>query len=311
MLESPLAWTNDQLALLGDTRLPAAACRIGLAISLAGPGGVEVSKAELAGLLGPSEAASDDTIARHLKRLEMVGWLRRESGGRGHSDRFVFIEMGPTDALRSAFGAALSDRYRSGAEVNAAIDPHPSGGKFSSRSRAEVNALSSGSGAEVKPPSSSSTEPPPPPPLDARARDFLDRTECLVGCRGSLVDYLTERVECDRQLAYVQTVVGIIEGTDERLWKGRNGKDRVTTDRPKIIAGCLNELRQGDEVGKYFPGSPGDIRNLQSKIRYKVKAETDAKRDTERRAGAAGAPGKAGAEPRAGTATAHRVHVEG
>jgi len=281
--------TPDQLALLADTRLPTPARIIGLLIS-EHPEGWEVSKEQLAGFMGPSEGASDDTIGRHLKRLEVAGWVSREPGGRGHPDRFRILaphECGGNGALRAAFVSQVNLTYRPGAALNT---------------------LSTGPGAALSRPSSSSTEP-PPPPLDARARDFIDRTECLVGCRGSLTDYLTERVSAEHHLAYAQTVAGMIEGTDERVWMARDGT-HVRAGRQQIVAGCLNELRQGDEVGRYFPAAPGNVRNLQSKIRYRVKAETDAKRDAERRSESPGAPGAARAQPRARAASTPEPRVE-
>jgi hypothetical protein len=73
----------------------------------------------------------------------------------------------------------------------------------------------------------------------------------------------------------------MIEGTDEGTWMARDGS-HVRENRTKIVAGCLNELRQGDEVGRYFTGPPGDVKNLRAKIRFRVKSATDAKRDAAR-----------------------------
>jgi len=120
-----------------------------------------------------------------------------------------------------------------------------------------------------------------------RAREkiqaFVDEhADVLAGCRNSLLDYLAERVDPDRWLAYAQTLVGSLQGTDEYMWMTADGGHYPVTGRAKIVAGALNELRQGDEVGRYFPGPPGDFGNLRAKTRYKVKAETGAERDARR-----------------------------
>lgn len=286
MAEDGPVWTPDQVALLADARLTGDARVVGLLLSHAGEQGL--SYLELEELLPD---ASRDRLRVAVQKLERFKWADRLIGGRGHGDRFVYIACPPGATYQA-------DRL---AIFGTAINRMPASGN--------LKALSVPASSNLRRPSS--TTPLPPPPLDARAREWALSSEVLKGCRGSLLDYLSERVHPDKQLAYAQTVAGIIEGTDERLWKDRTGVVAVTKDRAKIVAGCLNELRQGDEVGQYFTGPPGDVRNLQSKIRYRVKSETDAKRDAERKRDTPRAAAAARAEPGAGVVAATpEVHVE-
>lgn len=298
MTDGP-SWTQDQLALLGDARLPMTARMIGLLISLH-PEGWQVRKSEIAAFMGPAEASSDDTIARHIRRLETSGWVTREVGGRGHPDIYRLIPLhgcGGNAPLRSAFASQV---------------------KFTYRSDAELSALSSGSAAEVSPPSSITPSPPPPPGrahareggLDREAEEAIERSaETLNGCRGSLRDYLRRRVDPQHQVGYVQRIVTSLEGADEYIWRDRTGTT-LQDGRTKILAAAFNEMLAGDEVGKHFPDAPGGFGNLRSKVRYLVASalgvERDAKRSTK---SGDGAPGTSRAKPHAGHTTP-RVHVE-
>lgn len=274
--------TEDQLALLGDTRLPPAARVIGLMISLAGPEGVELRRSALGALL--HGAPSDDTVGRHLRALEQTQWVVRAKGGRGHPDTYRILarhECGAKTTLRSALSGELKD---------------------SLALRGVLKPLSTPLDAELRAPTSSSLPPPPPP--NARVREFVLSRETMEGCRTRLLDYLAERIEPGFQLGYAQTVAGMIEGSDEQVWRKPTGA--VLTDgRAGIVGACLNELRAGDERGKYFPGPPGDVRNLRSKIRYRVKEIDGQERDAKRRRAAS----PAGAEPRG--RPRREVRVEG
>ncbi len=255
--------TEAQLALLSDTRLSARARFVGVFLSeIESPSehGPEIPSDFFESFFGHSW----DVLRRDVKALEKAGWIERKTQtGKGHSPAYRFLDHAktpPYQDLRTAFLHTLSDSLGE----NVALKDFSLGGSVA------LNA-----------PTSSSSKPLPLPPLDARAREFISESESLVGTRDTLIDYLVEKVDTRKQLAYSQTVAGIIEGSDERLWMARDGS-HLKEGRAKIISGCLNELRQSDEIGKYFPGPPGDIRNLQSKIRYKVKAQTDAKRDADR-----------------------------
>lgn len=216
---------------------------------------VEVSTQEWQVILGRSRrgAPKRQTISGYVSELEMYGWIERRPGGSG-SPRYRFLQSLSGTGEKSL--QSLSGLY-SPSEITSTVPKR--GGRAS------------------------------PPPLNtpvtsssvARgAESFIeDSADVLNGCRGSLRDYLAERVEPERQLAYVQTLVGMMQGTDEWAWTDGAGNRVPLEDRSTIVAGCLNELRLGDEVGQYFPQSPGGIKNLRSKIRYKTKAVLGAKRD--------------------------------
>lgn len=289
MAEEGPAWTQDQLALLADARLTGDARVVGLLLSHAGEQGL--SYIDLEELLPD---ASRDRLRVAAQKLERCKWADRLIGGRGHGDRFVYIAC-PSGATyrenRVAIFGMLKHRM-------------PATGTLS--------AISVPASPMLKASSSSSTAP-PPPPLDARAREFIRSTESLKGLRGSLLDYLeTGRAgDGDRQLAYAQSVAGIIEGTDEATWMQPDGS-HVRDGRAKIIAGVLNELRQGDEIGRYFTGAPGSIANLRAKIRYKVKSIAGVTRDAtrQRNSNDPGAAAAAGTQPRARGHPAPDVRVE-
>lgn len=300
---------QDFLALLADARIPSDARVMAMLILEMGDGWHELSHEQFAALL---DGPSSETIRRHLRKLENAGWIesKTNTGRRAPQYRFrPWDEAGPFQGVRNALLASLPESMPHTDEgetisapqhggVDDSFAPHRRGGEPVSPTPTR------GRGA---PTSSSLPPPPPPPPPSDRAIEFGEGRESMVGCRGSVADYLaTGRVEGhDRQLAYVQSVAGIIEGTDEQLWMQPDGS-RIHEGRAQIIAGCLNELRQGDEVGKWFPAPPGDIRNLHSKIRYKVKSIAGAKRDAERRPRAAAS---SGAEPP--TSSKHpEVHIE-
>ena len=256
--------TEAQLALLADTRLSARARLAALYLSeIEGSDeqAIELPSSVFEGLLGKSW----DVLRPDLRALERAGWVERKANtGRGHSPGYRFLAYAkspPFQELRVAFLHTLN---------------------FGIGETATLNADGMGKSATLNAPTSTTSIPPPPPPLDARAREFIAERESLVDTRKPLLDYVTEKVDPGKHLAYVHTVAGIIEESDERLWMARDGS-YVHEGRAKIVSGCLNELRQGHEVGRYFPGPPGDIANLQSKIRYKVRSITDAKRDAERK----------------------------
>lgn len=221
--------------------------------------------------VGPRGYPKRETISTHAKELVFAGWAIITPGGRGS----------PRYSLQHPQGAAESLQHPQGA-VNEKSTAPPGCSK---------DRLQHPQGA---------AEAPPPPPytspsssVDARAREAMDREPDLRGLRGALADYLKlGRVE--NHHAYVMTVLGWIQGTDPSAWFDPRSNRTLTEDRQAIIAGCLNELANCDEVGTYFPGAPGDVVNLRAKIRYKVRSILGAKRDAERNT----ATGTDGARPR-------------
>jgi hypothetical protein len=254
---------------LGDERLQGDTPKVGLLISLAGAAGLTYP--DLEGFL-PN--ASRDRLRHAVQLLERTKWILREAGGRGHGDRFTFLaseESAPYTGFRLAIFDNLSDRM-------------PESGT--------LRALSVGKPGTLKPPSSTPPSLPPPVP-DARARERVEKPsvgdevkatvhksdELLAGCRDSLLDYLTVRVDPRYQGAYVQRVVTSLQGADEWMWKDRTGRT-LTDGRTKVLAAAFNELASGDEVGQHFPEPPGGFGNLRSKVRYLVASSLGVDRDS-------------------------------
>lgn len=268
--------------LLEDARLSREARIMGARLARLGDGEHEVSTEEWQVLLGRSPrggAPKRQTIAGYASELEMFGWIERSGGGRG-SPRYRFLrspsgtvepEGAPDSTVPQGVGRVLQSPRGS-------VD-----GEFYSPPGVPERASTVPQGdARARGSSSSYTEAPPPPPLDVRVENALGSDD-MRGVRGSLRDYiLTGRPE--RPYAYVQSVAAALQGANPDWWVTMDG-GQYRGEKAPIIAGALNELMQGDEIGRYFPGPPGDIANLRAKVRHKVKtisgAELDAKKAAE------------------------------
>lgn len=270
--------------LMADNSLPDAARVIGFHVAIHDDGeGVELSLDAVSGVLNGWPGS--DKCRAALRVLRTAGYIDSRPGGRGHADVHSWVgapfSMGlephpKQKCVDNTLGLEPYPKDRVGLEPHAkpdrvGLEPHP---KLPSSSTTSSSSTSTG-GSE----------------LDERADEAIKQAgETLAGCRGALRDYLRLRVEPRYQYAYVQNVAGCVEGTDEWCWTTARG-DRVHEGRTTIIAGALNELAQGDEIGPYFPGEPGDYRNLRSKIRYRMKSLTGAKNDATNRQGR-GDPGE-------------------
>ena len=182
--------------LIYDARLSESARIIGLhvAIEASGDEPTEIPYDDFARIL--KEAPSVDTIARHVRQLVVHGYIERRSGGRG-SPRFAW--------------APCSTPQKCGA--NKVLDdstPQICGPECSLYSAHMRTITLLRTGADHTAPTTTSSKPPPPPPLDARAREFISERESLVDTRNPLLDYVTEKVDPGKHLAYVHTVAGII-----------------------------------------------------------------------------------------------------
>lgn len=280
------AWTADQLAILADDRLTAEARIVGLLVSHAGESGLGYD--ELEALITD---ASRERLRRAVGKLERCKWVLRTVGGRGHGDRFTLIASAESTPYR-AYRVAI---------LNTLSDTLPETQKLSPVRYPQLRVS--------KTPSSSSSVPPPPPPLGAGVREAIDSSLVLRPCRDQLVAYL-ELGRSEQPLEYVRSVEGALSGLAEHLWRDQFGGSWREA-RAELVAGCLNEIAQGDEIGKYFPGPPGDFSNLAGKIRYRVKANAGAKNDAERRRTSGSPRGESkGGEPTTRRRT-KRVTVEG
>lgn len=277
----------DQLlaAIIQDPRLPAEGRVIIIEVALRGEGGHTISFGDFCRLLpGSSERA----VRRGLRDAEETKWLKRVHGGRGHSDKWIFS---PNTT------ATLSDSPPTNENLSD-LASHK-GEKLNDRvgTNERLSDLAYAKSGGLSPPST--TTPPPPSPIAranvsqnednslhpdaARAIDGADGV--LAGCRGSLRDYLVDRVEHERQYAYVQRVVTSLQGADEWMWQDRRGKKLDPgSDRTEILAAAFNELASGDEVSNHFPEAPGGFGNLRSKVRYLVASRLGVERDSETKA---------------------------
>lgn len=282
----------DHVALLGDARLSGDARTAGLLIYYAGEDGLAYTDLEqfLPGL-------SRDKMRRSVQLLERCDWVARVQGGRDHPDRFVHIASEKSTSyvdFRLAIFHNLKDRL-------------PKTSKLSGHSFMKTSKLS---------PPSTTTPSSPPPTEEARevehgispaAEKAIEQSaEKLNGCRDSLRDYLTRRVESEFQNGYVQRVVTSLDGADEWMWSDRSGR-RLQEGRTKILAAALNELLSAKEVGDHLPDQPGSFGNLRSKVRYLVASTLGVERDAKRAGN--GAPKAIGTE--SGRGTQHpRVFIE-
>ena len=225
------------------------------------------------------------SIATHIQELVFSGWLRRREGGSGSP--YYAVALPPPPGTPAVFPPPSGDGRAETAPIpsgDGRASPIPSGDVFPSPPGTGASSLL------LLPSSSSSSS-------NARARKVhpdalavIDHAgDVLNGCRGSLRDYLAERVDPDRQHAYVQRVVTALQGADEWMWKDRAGHT-LHEGRTKILAAALNELLAGDETGKHFPEPPGGYGNLRSKVRYLVASSLGTDRDVHNATGTDGPP---------------------
>lgn len=174
-----------------------------------------------------------DTVRKHLRQLEMAGYIERKPGGRGHSDRFRFV---------FSVGAESQPKNLEWDSDQIASERNPT----------------------LKPRSSSKEEVGDTPLLSPQAEQAIEQhVDLLSGCRGALTDYLRSRVPSARQGAYVQSLATYLNGFGFQ-WRNAEGATIPREERTGIIAAALNELGSQDEPGMKNP--VGDIRNLRTKL---------------------------------------------
>lgn len=263
----------DQLALLEDARVSREARLMGLYLSRFPGEELEVSTEDWQRLLGkgPRGYPKRQSIAGHAQELELLDYIERRPGGAG-SPRYRY-------RLPTPQGTVERSTVPPGDGKHLTPTVPPGDGSHSTVPPGDILASPQGT-VEASPPPPPNP-PPPPPPLAPMAEEAIGREEDLAGCRGALRDYLRQRVEPENQHGYAMTVLGWIQGTHEATWADGHG-NHLREDRAAVIADALNQLRAGDEVGPYFPGPPGDIRNLQKKVRYLVRGILGSRRDATR-----------------------------
>lgn len=273
MADGPRTWEEQQISALGDTRLPAAARVLLLAMMLGDPDGMEWRRDDIRELLSSGDPSSDDTIRRLLRSLETTGWVERTPGGKGHGDTFRVLgphECGSNEAIRVGMGAALKNRVGYGA----ALKPDRAAGVPTLKAPVvegeDVVVDDEVAGARARRYSLD------PAVLDILAEPGDNGTPTLKGCRKALRDYLQARVMGPAQVGYVRSL---------QTWlRGGSGTPRGlldVDDPPHLLATALNDLLTEDETTyKSGRGQVGVIANLRAKVEHLARAETRPMRAT-------------------------------
>lgn len=267
MADGPPIWAEHQLSALGDTRLPAAARVLLLAMMLGDPDGMEWRRDDIRELLSSGDPSSDDTIRRMLRSLETTGWVERTPGGKGHGDTFRVLglqECGSNAGIRVGMGAALKDRVGMGAALNgfrAAGVPTLSAPVVVEEEEEVV-----GEEEDAREVAGYSLVPSVESIVDQPGDDGRPLLE---GCRGALLDYLRARVMGPGQVGYVRSL---------QAWlRGGSGTPRGlldVDDPPHLLATALNDLLTEDERKyKSGRGQVGVIANLRTKVEVLAAAE--------------------------------------
>ena len=248
--------TEAQLALMSDTRLSSRARFVGVFISaLDSPSehGPEIPSDLFESLFGHSW----DVLRRDVKALEKAGWIERKTQtGKGHSPAYRFLDHAktpPYQDLRCAFLHTLSDSLGGSVVLK----------DFSIGGTVVLNDTVVVDDKEVV-------------VVGERAREKSE-DEILVGCRGSLRDYLAGSVPPPRQYQYVQTLIGWLGGTDASVWKKPDGSSVAPEKRTALLAAALNELGASDETKYKRP--VGDPANLKTKMNVILRQAYQPSRD--------------------------------
>lgn len=232
----------SEFDLLCDQSLSDAARVIGLRICAMGDDWHELAPDDFAKMC--AGYPKHETIAKHLRALEISGYIVRKSGGRGHSDSFRF---------------AFSSEQKSGSKTfrSGVLSIRP-------ENSPDLNAVVVVEGVVEETPIV------PLPVLSAEAEAAIEKNDAkLAGCRDSLRDYLTSRVPPDRQKAYVYTIVAWLDDSDPSVWRKPTGGWLGKEFRTAVLATALNELGAANEkMRKYEAGDPV---NLKTKINILIK----------------------------------------
>lgn len=274
----------DRIALLADTRLPPDARIIGLFVMELGDGWHEIPRDQIGAL---TDGLSEETIRRHIRRLESTGWLETNTKTGRRPTQYRTIPMsdsGNIAPLRQAIANRFADLLPLAHEGDTVLPlthegqtkslplvhegqkpstPHPRG--------VDVHVVVEEGGRSRK--------------EEARARDAgheidervvqhieADGTD-LTGFRSALFDYLAARVQTDRQWPYVCTVRTWLQGSTAAP-RGLGKLDRE--EQVLMIASALNELLQDDELQyRSARGQIGSTNTLRTKIEYLLKRRTE------------------------------------
>lgn len=267
-----MAIEGSALELLCDQSLTDTARIIGLRIAALGGEWHEIAADDFARMV--AGYPKQETIARHVRQLEVAGYIERKPGGRGHSDRFKWADR-PCKNMESKKDSPEENTGSKDLDLTNFSGLKP------------IVVVEGGS-----------SNPPIVPlrALDPKAEELIgSRPEQLTGCRGSFRDYLVARVPASRQYAYVQTVIGWLEDIDPGVWRLHTGGWLPPPERTRVLAAALNDLAASDEATMKRP--VGDVANLRTKINVLLRKRGDHERNGNTDTG------RAGAAPRAATGT--------
>lgn len=254
----------DLTDAIQDARLTPGACRVALYVAALGDGWHEVPHSAFAAVLNhPGEKR----LRSDLQLAEEFGYLDRKSGGRGHHDRYRVSPAlaAPLNGNSPSHDAGLKNSPAPDDTLNGHSPAPEATLRGDSRGVAVEGGVSEGVADSAR----------EGPELSRKAERALDQHEDkLEGCRGSLRDYLAERVpDPTRQMGYVHKVAGWIDGTDSDIWRAPDG-DRVDSDRrTAILADALNDLLASDEPDMKRP--VGDPANLRTKVKILIAQQED------------------------------------
>ena len=264
--------------LLYDARLTETARIIGLHVAMTASEDepTAIPYDEFAKIL--NGAPSGDTIARHVRVLEVHGYVKKSPGGRG-SPVFEWLGSLSTPDIcglkQELWSAHMRTKHLpgTGADHRGSLGRTHADQSLRSSSREVVG----GVGGDAR-----AREAELPPEIEKLLETY---DELFTGCRGSFRSYLKISVPKSRQVGYVQSIAGWLNGIDETAWKTPSGSTVPADERTGILATCFNELLGQDEGS--MKNSVGDIRNLRTKLNIRIKQsyEKPHKEDGRRRSG--------------------------
>lgn len=244
------------MQMLCDQRLSDGARVIGLRIAALGDDLHELAPDDFSRMV--AGFPKQETIAKHLRQLEILGYIERKPGGRAHSDRFRFLFSAEENA------GPKKDSPLQNAGAN----------DLAPENMSDLNTLVVGEEEDVR------RKPPISPlrcELDEKAKATVDANAgILAGCRGSMRDYLAANVPMARQYAYVQSVVGWLNDINPAIWALPDGGWLEKPKRTPLLAEAFNDLGASDE--RVMKRPVGDIANLQTKLNYLLRKRSNGKR---------------------------------
>lgn len=253
--------------MMADNSLSDAARVIGFALAAMGDAWHEVPRDEFAKIA--HGFPSGETIAKHLRQLELREYIERKAGGRGHPDNFRFVFRSVENPVPKTETETLDGSDSSGKNTA----PKDSSGKNTAPIALSSGEFTAAKTTVVVDREIGSSRTPVVPLDDLTTRALETHDQLLTGLRGSLRDYLAARVPEKCRYGYVQTVAGWLNGMDGSVFRVSDGGRLQADEQRKLLANALNDLMATDEATMKRPvGDPG---NLRTKLNVLLKMRTD------------------------------------